>query len=107
MQFKPKIEDNGIREKKPGPKPGSPRTGGRAKGTPNKVTLSLRNSVNSFLKKNMKDLQANYNQLEAKDKLAFIEKLLKYVLPQKQQTQIDFSQMTEDQLDQIIKNLNS
>lgn len=54
---------------------------GRPKGVANKVTTDLKKAVTEFLHNNMEDLQENYNQLDPKDKLLFIEKLMRYVLP--------------------------
>src|SRR5690606_36817298 len=54
---------------------------GRRKGSQNKATKSLKATVNAFLNKNMEDLQKNYNEYEARDKLLFIEKQLKYAMP--------------------------
>lgn len=54
---------------------------GRPKGSLNKTTKELKETVLAFLERNMADLQANYNQLEPKDKLLFFDKLLKYAMP--------------------------
>jgi len=54
---------------------------GRPKGTPNKTTKDLKETVMAFLSNNMEDLQHNYNQLEARDKLIFFERLLRYAMP--------------------------
>lgn len=90
-----------------GRKPGTPKTGGRKKGTPNKANNNLKEVVKKFLEFNMNDLQKQYKELPARDKLFFFEKLLKYVLPTQANNRIDFSTMNEDELDKIIKNLNN
>ncbi len=57
------------------------KTGGRSKGTPNKTTNEVREIVKSFVVNNLVSIQEDFSTLEAKDKLFFLEKLLKYVLP--------------------------
>lgn len=64
---------------------------GRKKGSENKATASLRNAVREFITKNWKDIQKEYKQLESKDKLMFLEKLLSYALPKLQAVQMDNS----------------
>lgn len=54
---------------------------GRKAGTPNKSTSDLRITVQYFLEKNMTSLQENFDMLEPRDKLLFVEKMLKYTLP--------------------------
>lgn len=57
------------------------KTGGREAGTLNKTTSELRNTIQSFIEKNIDEMQKNFDLLEPKDKLMFIEKLLNYTLP--------------------------
>lgn len=82
---------------------------GRPKGTPNKITTDLRQSIQSFLNANWDSVQAEFDQLEAREKLSFIEKLLKYAVPALQATTIktDFEAMSEQQLDLIINRLTN
>ena len=62
---------------------------GRPLGTPNKTTEELRNTVQAFIENNIETMQVNFDLLEPKDKLSFIEKLLNYSLPRIQSTQLD------------------
>ena len=82
---------------------------GRPKGTQNKVTTDLRQSVTSFLDNNWPQVQAEFDQLEAKEKLAFLERLLKFALPSLQAVQldadIDLNKMDDGQLDLIINKI--
>ena len=54
---------------------------GRPAGIPNGTTAELRTFIQQFINGNLDTIQADYNTLEPKDRLAFIEKLLKYVVP--------------------------
>ncbi len=55
--------------------------GGRQAGTPNKMTNEMRQIISDFLSANLIELQSSFDQLSPKDKLIFIEKLFKHVLP--------------------------
>lgn len=57
------------------------KSGGRCSGTPNKITRDLKETINEFLNNNIDSLQDNFNQLDAKDKINFIERLLRYSIP--------------------------
>jgi hypothetical protein len=57
------------------------KSGGRCSGTPNKITRDLKETINDFLNNNIESLQENFNQLDAKDKINFIERLLRYSIP--------------------------
>ena len=65
----------------PQPKGQTGNPNGRPKGTLNKTTKELKETVQAFLSQNMNDLQHNYDQLEARDKLIFFERLLRYAMP--------------------------
>ena len=54
---------------------------GRPKGKPNRSTDELRSLLQSFIDANIETMQADYDSLEPKDRLNFIERLLKHVLP--------------------------
>lgn len=60
---------------------GTPKTGGRAKGTPNKVTASLRDFIRNLIDENREQVIADLRELEPYQRLLFIERLIGYVLP--------------------------
>jgi len=53
---------------------------GRPKGKPNKTTEQIKEILINFIGKNIDDLQSEYDKLEPKEKLYFIDKLLKYII---------------------------
>jgi CCR4-NOT transcriptional regulation complex NOT5 subunit len=80
---------------------------GRPKGTPNRTTTEIKELMNQFISHNLDDLQRQYDQLEAKEKLMFFERVLKYVIPQqKDVTQnVDVSNLTEEELDHLLERI--
>lgn len=77
---------------------------GRPKGKPNRTTDELRAMVQNFIDANLQTLQTDFDKLEPKDRLAFIERLLKHVLPAPLQ---ELDRLTDEQLDELINRLKS
>ena len=57
------------------------KTGGRRKGTPNKVTKSTRELLESLVKKELNVISRNISKLSIKDRAYFLTKLLPYTTP--------------------------
>ncbi len=81
------------------------KTGGRTAGTPNRTTKDFREQINSFLDKNWPKVQHDFDAMEPKDKLLFIEKLLKYTLPTLSSVAVDYERLSDAQLDLLIDKL--
>jgi hypothetical protein len=64
---------------------GTQKTGGRAKGTPNKVTTDLRTWVSMLIENNRERLEKDLETLEPKERWMLIEKLMQYVIPKKKE----------------------
>jgi len=79
---------------------------GRNKGVPNKITNDVRESIQSFIELNFADVQKIFESLEPKDQLKFMIDLLPFVIPKKQNNQIDVS-LSENKEGTIIKWGNS
>ncbi len=90
---------------------GSTKTGGRKKGTPNKVTAETRQWIQKLIEDNKKTLENDLMNLEPQQRWNIIEKLLQYTLPKMQSINgnlnIDYSNMSEDQLDEIVDRLTN
>ena len=80
---------------------------GRPKGKPNKLTQEARAWLSAVIDKNRKQMERDLKALEPKDRLQMLEKLMQYVIPKQQATtvEIDFSKMSEQQLNAIINTL--
>jgi hypothetical protein len=87
---------------------GTQKTGGRTKGTPNKVTTDLRTRINELLDSNRWQIAKDIKQLEPQQRVMIFEKLLSYAVPKMQsvETKIDIDQLTDEQLNTIIVELS-
>ncbi len=54
---------------------------GRPKGIPNRITADLREYIKQLLSNNLDQFAEDFEQLEPKDRLMMMEKLLSYILP--------------------------
>jgi len=86
---------------------GTQKTGGRAKGTPNKVSTDLRTWINELLDGNRRQIAKDIKQLEPQQRVMIFEKLLSYAVPKMQsvEAKIDLNKLSEGQLDVIINEL--
>jgi len=77
---------------------------GRPKGVPNRTTAEMKGLINQFLSDNLENIQSEFDQLEPKDKLTFMEKLIKYVLPTQQSytENVDVSKLSEAEVDRLL-----
>ena len=55
--------------------------GGREKGTPNKLTAELRSALKDVLYDEIEQIPHRLDELEAKDRLELLVKLMPYVFP--------------------------
>lgn len=81
---------------------GKGRMGGRQKGTPNKASESQKEWIRKFLTENRKQIAKDWKELSPKDRWTMYEKLTQYVVPKVMATRVELSQMTNEQLDEVI-----
>lgn len=86
---------------------GKGRLGGRAKGTPNKVTSSVKDWIVKVINDNREQMEADLTTLEPKERLQILEKLMSYVVPKQQalNTNIDFAMLSDEDLDILVNKL--
>ena len=84
---------------------GRPKSGGRAKGVENKNKLSLKSKIQSIVENQIDTLESDLNQMDAKDKVSLVLKLVEYVLPKQRETKLDFNSLTNDEIDNLINRL--
>ena len=75
---------------------------GRKKGTQNTVTKELRELIKEFLNENFEQVKRDFKKLDTKTKLYFYKELLKYAVPTISATQMEFKDITEEQISEII-----
>ena len=68
---------------------GRGRIGGRAKGTPNKVTTSVKAWIKELIDGHRSTLEADLMEMSPKERWDVIEKLLNYIVPKQQSVQAD------------------
>src|SRR5699024_9139888 len=73
-----------METKKVGKPKGLKKTGGRKKGTPNKVTADVRTFVTDLLDKNQSQIEKDLQQLEQKERWNEYLKLMEFTLPKLQ-----------------------
>lgn len=67
---------------------GTPKTGGRRKGSKNKMTPVIKDYLKDFVEAEIKRLPDVIGLLNASDRLNFLAKVLPYVRPRKQEVDI-------------------
>lgn len=60
---------------------GKGRMGGRAKGTPNKVTGTVKEWLTDLIDSNREQIISDLKQLEPRERLAILEKFMQYIVP--------------------------
>ncbi|MCL2726833.1 MAG: hypothetical protein FWD56_00445 [Bacteroidales bacterium] len=83
---------------------GCKKTGGRVRGTPNKVGADLRAWIAKLLDDNRRVIAKDLKALEPYQRLSILTKLIDHVLPRQQaiEAKIDLNKLTDYQLDAII-----
>lgn len=87
-------------------KKGTPKTGGRQAGTPNRITTTLKEFISGLIDSNRQQMQADLGRLQPYQRLVLLERLLAYVLPKQQATTQEAVLAAEySQLQQLIETL--
>ena len=86
---------------------GRGRLGGRAKGTPNRITASVKDWIFQVIDKNRLQMEKDIEALEPKDRLQVLEKLMQYVIPKQQSVSanLDINKLSEEQLNTLVEEL--
>lgn len=78
------------------------KTGGRVKGTPNRLTQDLRSRIAQIVENGFEVIETDLETLEAKDRITAYLKLLEYILPKQRETKIDISNLTDEEVDELL-----
>ena len=84
------------------------KTGGRQKGTQNKVTTVTKEILSDMLGDYQKSglMTADFLALEPKDRIQCAEKMMQYILPKMQSTSVDFNKATKITIEQKLRELS-
>ena len=89
------------------------KTGGRKKGTQNKVTKDLRQRITDLLEKNFERIESDFNKLGSEKRLIVLERYLKYCLPPLQSLNVQaeiksqLETLTDEQLTDLAEKIIS
>ena len=78
---------------------GQPKTGGRKKGTPNKITGDLRGWLDGFLNGNREQIEKDFAALKPDERIFAFSRLIGYIVPKQQaitveaQVEAEFKQL--------------
>jgi len=65
-------------------KKGTPKTGGRVLGTPNKITNTLKHFIGELIDSNREQMEKDLKQLKPYQRLTVLERFIGYILPRQQ-----------------------
>ena len=88
-------------------KPKRAKTGGRQKGTPNKVTASTRQWLSQLIDDNRAQIKRDLKLLDPKERLHILEKFMSYTIPKQQaiSAAVNIDELTDGQLTEFINNI--
>ena len=86
---------------------GKPKTGGRAVGVQNKSTTNLKSTIQRIVERSFETIEDDLQDMDTKDKVSFILKLVEFVLPRQKETKIDFNSLSDDEIDELINRLKT
>ena len=76
---------------------------GRPKGTPNRITTDLRKWLDELLSKNLSKMENDLSELEPKDRLVILERLMQYTIPKQQSINVEAQVQAEyDALSKLL-----
>jgi hypothetical protein len=78
---------------------------GRPKGVPNKTTKELKGLIHRVVKQQLETIEEDLQDLDPKDRLNVLLKLVEYVLPKQREQKIDFNSLTEAEIDELINRI--
>lgn len=84
---------------------GRGRLGGRTKGTPNKVSITLKEFIANIIDDNRAQIIQDLKSLDAKERLQMLERLMQYVIPKQQAQSLDMLKLTDEQINELCNEL--
>lgn len=78
------------------------KTGGRQKGTPNRLTMDLKSRITVVVENGFEAIETDLEALEAKDRINAYLKLLEYIMPKQRETKIDISNLSDEEVEELL-----
>lgn len=88
-------------------KKGQMKTGGRKVGSTNKVKTRLKESISEIVDSNLETIRHDLAQLEPKDRISLLLKFVEYVIPKEREQKIDFSSLSDTEIDELINRITN
>jgi hypothetical protein len=82
------------------------KTGGRTKGTPNRTTKELKELIHNIVEVQLDTIEEDLQDLDPKDRLNILLRLVEYVLPKQREQKIDFSNLSDAEIDKLINKIS-
>lgn len=92
-------------KRKCGKRKGSPKTGGRVKGTPNKVTGITKEIISEIASGIRPNLAQDIKAMEPKDRVNVFLKLVEFVVPKPQRLDVELAGETKVTIEETLKKL--
>ena len=86
---------------------GKPKTGGRAPGVQNKNTTNLKSTIQLIVEKSFLSIESDLQEMESKDRVAFVLKLAEFIIPKMRETKLNFSDLSDFEIDELINRLKN
>lgn len=86
---------------------GTPKTGGRKKGTKNKTTAELKQWVFDFVSDNLESFKTEFSKLEKEQQITVVMKLMPYILPKQTENKISLDDQTAKLVKESIESVNN
>ena len=83
--------------------------GGRQRGTPNKSTASFRAWLQELVTKNKRQIKQDREALDPRDRLAMLERFMRYVLPRMESVTaaVDLNMLSDEQINQVVEQITA
>lgn len=84
---------------------GSPKTGGRKAGTPNKATSDIREKIKTFLEEKSDCLNEIWENLEPKEQAQMYNQMCRYIIPTMQATEFNLKNESRSTIKETLDEL--
>lgn len=80
---------------------------GRPRGAKGKVNVSVREWLAQLVDDNREQLAKDFKKLSGKNRMLMLDKFLQYLIPKKSASTLDFNNLSDDEIDDIINRLKN